>query len=257
MNDQFLKVAKQAAKEAGKVILKYYGQDHKLIIKTDRSDFVTRADLEAEKVIVEEIAKNFPAHNIIAEEKARIDKKSVFTWAIDPIDGTISFAAKLPFFAVSIGLLENNQPIVGVIYHVVQKDLYWAQKGKGAFLNGKKISVSKTNKLENAVVGLGIGSMTRRKEKLKDYFFPLLDKVRYVYMINGGAVSMAFLANGLLDAIPNRAQVWDQAAAGIIITEAGGKVTDRLGNPVDWSADRAEFIASNGLIHDELLEALK
>lgn len=257
MNEDFLKVAKQAALEAGKVILKYYGEDHKLIIKTDRTDFVTRADLEAEKVIVEIIRKSFPSHNIIAEEKVRIDNKSVFTWAIDPIDGTISFASKMPFFAVSIGLLENNKPIVGVIYHVELKDLYWAEKDKGAYLNGKKISVSKIDKLENAVIGLGIGTITRRRDKLKDYFFPLLNKVRYVYMLNGGAVSMALVAKGSLDALPNRAWIWDQAAAGIIIAEAGGKVTDRLGNPVDWSADRAEFIASNGLIHDEILEALK
>lgn len=257
MEDQFLKVAKQAALEAGKVIMSSYGKEHKLRFKTDNSDFATQADFDAEKIIVEIITNNFPDHNIISEEKVRIDNKSSFTWAIDPIDGTVSFASKMPFFAVSIGLLENNQPIVGVIYHVESKDLYWAEKGKGAFLNGKRILVSKTKKLKDAVVGLGIGSIGRRKDKLNDYFFPLLDKVRFVYILGGGAVTMAFLAKGSLDAFPNKAWIWDQAAAGIIITEAGGKVSDRFGNPVDWSADRAEFIASNGLIHDELLEALK
>lgn len=268
MDENFLKVAKQAALEAGKIISGLYGQEHKLMFKTDNSDFATQADLEAEKMIVEVISKRFPSHNIIAEEKARIDHQSKYTWAIDPVDGTISFASKLPFFAVSIGLLENNQPIVGVIYDVERKDLYWAQKGKGAYvstvsgkaspayLNGKKISVSKTTKLADAVIGLGIGSMGRRKDKLKEYFFPLLDKVRYIYMLNGGAVTMAFLARGSLDAIPNWAWIWDQAAAGIIITEAGGVVSDRFGNPVDWSADRTEFIASNGLIHNQILEAL-
>lgn len=257
MNDEFLKVAKQAALEAGKVIMSYYGQNHKLMFKTDNSDFATQADLDAEKIIVEVITKNFPDHNIISEEKVRIDKKSTLTWAIDPIDGTVSFASKMPFFAVSIGLLENNQPILGVIYHVELKDLYWAEKDKGSFLNGKKILVSKTKKLADAVVGLGIGSIGRRKEKLKDYFYPLLDKVRFVYMLGGGAVTMALLAKGSLDAFPNKAWIWDQAAAGIIITEAGGKISDRFGNPVDWSKERAEFIASNGLIHDEILEALR
>lgn len=257
MEDNFLKVAKQAAIEAGKVIMSYYGKDHKLMIKTDHSDFATQADLRAEEVIVEAVTKNFPSHNIISEEKIRINRKSPFTWAIDPIDGTISFVANLPFFAVSIGLLKNNQPIVGVIYHVERKDLYWAEKGKGAHLNGKKISVSKTNKLENAVVGLGIGKISQRKSKLDEYFSPLLDKVRYIYMLGGGAVTMALVAKGSLDALPNRAWIWDQAAAGIIIPEAGGRITDRYGNPVDWSVDETEFIASNGLIHEQLLEALK
>ena len=146
---------------------------------------------------------------------------------------------------------------MGVIYHITQKDLYWAQNGKGAFLNGKKISVSKTKKLDEAVAGLGIGTITKRRAKLDDYFFPLLNKVRYIYMLGGGAVTMAFLARGFLDTVPNRAWIWDQAAAGIIITEAGGMISDRFGNPVDWSVDYTEFVASNGRIHDELLEALK
>ncbi|MDO8573754.1 MAG: inositol monophosphatase family protein [Candidatus Daviesbacteria bacterium] len=257
MEDKFLKVAKQAAVEAGKVIMSFYGQDHKLMIKTDHTDFATQADLAAEKTIVGIITKNFPSHNIIAEEKVRINNRSTFTWAIDPVDGTISFASKMPFFAVSIGLLENNQPVLGVIYHVTQNDLYWAEIGKGAYLNGRKIAVSKTNKLKNSVIGLGIGGMSRRKDKLKNYFYPLLEKVRYIYMLGGGAVSLAFVARGFLDALPNTAWIWDQAAGGIIITEAGGKVSDRSGNPVDWSADKAECIASNGLVHNEVLEALK
>lgn len=256
MEDKFLKVAKQAAIEAGKVIMSFYGKDHNLMIKTDRSDFATPADLEAEKIIVKAITKNFPSHNIISEEKVRIDNKSPFTWVIDPIDGTISFASNMPFFAVSIGLLKNNQPIVGVIYHVIQNDLYFAEKGKGAYLNDERISVSKTNKLGNAVIGLGIGSITRRKDKLKKYFFPLLSKVLHIYTLGCGALTMALVARGSLDGFPNKAWVWDLAAAGVIIPEAGGRVTDRSGNPVDWSAKRIEFICSNGLIHDELLEAL-
>lgn len=257
MNDDFLKVAKQAAIEAGKVIMKYHGDDHKLLIKTDNSDFATKADLEAEKIIVEIIKKNFPSHNIIAEEKTRITNDSSYKWVIDPIDGTVSYAYQIPFFTVSIGLLKDNEPIVGVIYHVDRRDLYWAQKGKGAFLNGKRIQVSKTGKLKDGVAALGIGSIGRRKEKLNNYFYPLLEKVRYVYMWSGGAYAMALLAKGSLDIVASTAWVWDHAAGGIIIAEAGGKVTDKQGDPVDWSLERSDFVASNGLIHDELLEVLK
>lgn len=254
---KYLQVAKQAVLEAGKVIMSFYGKNNKLTFKTDHTDFATPADLGAEKVIVDIIRKNFPSHNIIAEEKTRIDNNSEYTWAIDPVDGTISFASNMPFFSVSIGLLKNNEPIVGVIYHVEQNDLYFAEKGKGAFLNDQKITVSKANKLENAVIGLGIGTITRRKAKLKDYFDPLLNKVLSIYILGGGAVTMALVARGSLDAFPNEAWIWDQAAAGVIIPEAGGKISDRKGNPVDWSAKRTEFICSNGLIHDELLEALR
>lgn len=257
MNDKFLKVAKEAAIKAGQVIMDFYDKDPKITIKTDNSDLLTRADLAAEKTIVGIISQNFPGHNITAEEGTRIDKKSKYTWVVDPLDGTISFSCKMPFFAVSIGLLKDNKPIMGVIYHVVPKDLYWAEEDKGAYLNGKKISVSKTGKLKDAVVGLGIGTITRRRAKLDDYFFPLLDKVRYYYSLGGGAVSMAFVARGFLDALPNTAWIWDQAAAAVIITEAGGKVSDRYGHPVDWSKDRQEFIATNGLIHEEMLKALK
>lgn len=257
MEDKFLKVAKEAALKAGKVIMELYGKKYKTATKSDKSDLVTEADLASEKVIVDILTKNFPSHNIISEEKVRIDNKSEYTWAIDPVDGTVSFASNMPFFAVSIGLLKDNEPIVGVIYHVSQKDLYWAQKGQGAFLNGQRIFVSKTSKLEKAVIGLGIGTVTRRREKLEDYFFPLLDKTLYIYSLGGGAVSMAYVARGFLDAMPNAAWIWDQAAAGVIIPEAGGQVSDRFGNPIDWSKDRTEFICSNGLIHDEVLKALK
>lgn len=257
MDDKFLEVAKQAALEAAKVISKISKQKYKLFIKTDRADFATPADLEAEKIIVNILRQNFPDHNIIAEEKTRIDQNSKYTWAIDPIDGTISFAQDLPFFAISIGLIKNHEPILGVIYHVATKDMYWAKRGQGAYLNNKGISVSKTRNLSDAAVGLGVGTVTRRRQKLDDYFFPLLAKVKYIYMLGGGAVSLAYLAKGSLDAVPNNAWIWDQAAAAVIITEAGGKVTDREGKDVDWFSDRAEFIATNGLIHEQVLEVLK
>lgn len=255
--DEFLEVARKAALEAGKIITKSYGKKHKLVFKEDNADFATQVDLEAEKKIAELLTKSFPTHNIVSEEKIKIDNKSKYTWAIDPIDGTVSYASKMPFFSVSIGLLEDNSPVVGVIFHVSQNDLYWAQKGQGAYLNGKKISVSSTDQLESSVIGLGIGGITQRRKKINEYFIPLISKVRYVYLLGGGAVTMSYIARGLLDAMPNEAWSWDEAAGYVIITEAGGRITDKFGNPVDWSKDRPEFIASNGLIHDQLLEALK
>lgn len=143
MKDKFLKVAKQAALEAGKVIQKYSGQAYQKNIKhKDVSDFSTDADLEAEEKIVGILTKNFPDHNIIAEESGKKNKGSKYTWVIDPLDGTLTFSLGIPYFTVSIGLLRDNKPFLGVIYNVSFENLYWAQSGKGSFLNGQKISVS-------------------------------------------------------------------------------------------------------------------
>ena len=158
MDDKFLKIAKQAAIEAGKIIQKYSGRSLSLSLKNeDKSDFATKADLESEEKIVKILTKNFPTHNIIAEEKNKINKGSEYTWLIDPIDGTISYTHDLPFFAVLIGLLKDNQPILGVINDVYSKDLYYARKGQGAYLNGKTIQVSQEKYLDGAVLDMDFG----------------------------------------------------------------------------------------------------
>lgn len=259
MNDsQFLKVAKQAALEAGKIIQKYFGKKHQFKFKNeDKSDFATQADLESENKIVEILTKNFPEHNIIAEENGKIDKNSEFTWVIDPLDGTISFAAGLPFFSVSIGLLKDKKPILGVINHVSAGNLYFAEEGKGAYLNGEKISVNQTRKLQQAGVGLDFGHRQSRVKKIATYVTPIAGKVSYVYCFGSAVTTQAFLSQGILGGYVNGAWVWDFVAGTAIIREAGGKVTDFSGNEPDWNKDRLEIVASNGLIHDQILEALK
>lgn len=257
MEDNFLKVAKQAALEAGKVIQKYSGQVLLQSTKNqDSSDFATQADFESEKIIVQILTENFPDHNIIAEEKTRIEKGSEYTWVIDPIDGTISFAAGLPYFAVLIGLLKDKKPILGVIYNVSENNLYTTQKGKGAYLNGEKIQVSKRQNLEDALLDMDFGHRLQRKQKFNNYVSSLLEKVGYVYSI-GSAVPIALVAKGNLDGYVAQAWLWDFVAVTVLIEEAGGKVTDFEGREPDWSKERLSIVASNGLIHDQILEALK
>lgn len=259
MNDsQFLKVAKQAAIEAGKIIQKYSGKKHKLNFKNgDSSNFATRVDLEAEELIVKILTKNFPDHNIIAEEKTRINNNSQYTWAIDPVDGTFSFAHGIPYFSVSIGLLLNNQSIVGIINHVSAKDLYYAQKGNGAFLNGKAIHVSSINNLEGSACGLDFGHKKTRAENMEKYVIPLIGKIGYPYSVGSAVACQALLAKGILDGYVNEAWIWDFVAGAMIVKEAGGRVTDFEGNEPDWSKERLSIVASNGLIHNQILEALK
>lgn len=256
-NDKFLEVAKKAALEAGELIQNCLGKKHTEKAKRNSSDFATEADLEAEELIIKTILKSFPDHNIIAEERDNDNKGSDYTWVVDPLDGTTAFSTGMPIYSVSIGLLCKNKPTVGVVNHLALGDLYWAVEGKGAFLNGQKISVSKTGDLEHAVMNFDSGHVGTREEKFEKYLFPLMGKIRYVYSLGGGVMATVLVAKGVLDAAPNTAYIWDFAAAAMILKEAGGRITDLEGNEPDWSEHRLDLVASNGLIHDAILEALK
>lgn len=258
MNNNFLKIAKKAALEAGDFIFSLFGKNIVLTLKNgDSSNLVTKADLGAEEIIVKLIKKNFPNHNIIAEESDKIDQSSNFTWIIDPLDGSTSFASGVPNFAVSIGLLKDGNPFLGVVNWISQKELYWAEKGKGAYLNGKKISVRKTKKLEDGVMGFSVGTRGRREEKLKTYILPLFSKVRYPYILGSIAIDLALTSKGTFDGAVGQGFIWDFIGGAAIILEAGGKVTDMEGKEPDWSKDRLNIVVSNGLIHDQILEAIK
>ena len=258
MNESdFLKVAKKAVLEAGKIISKYKGKVKQSKIKNDdRSDLVTEADIEAEKKIVQILTKNFPDHNIIGEENTRIKKNSDYTWIIDPLNGTLAFLVGMPYVDVAIGLVKNNKPVLGIVYHISEKNLYWAQDSKGAYLNGRKVRVRGNNTLDQAVVIMDLGHRKVRKEKFDRYVIPLMEKVGYIYS-TGSSVPFGLISTGIIDAYIATAWVWDLTAGSVIVREAGGKVTDFEGNEPDWSKDRLSIVASNGLIHDQILEALK
>lgn len=258
MDLQFLKVAKEAALEAGKIIQKYSGTDQRKNVKHgDLTDYVTDADLEAEKIIVKILTSSFPNHNLIAEEEAKIDKKSKFTWIVDPLDGTISFGSGIPYFSVSIGLLKEGKPILGVIYNVSFKKLYWAQIGQGTFLNGKLIKVSTKKSLKESVGTLDFGHNVRREYKLNLYVNKLITKIGYIYSFGSSVASSAMVAEGILDVNVNYGFLWDFVAGAVIIREAGGKVTDFEGNEPDWSKERLNIAASNGLLHNQILKELR
>ena len=258
MEDRFLSIAMQAALEAGEIIAKYFGKKHKFKYKNeDKSDFATQADLESEQKIIEILIKNFPTHSILAEESGRDDKKSEYTWVIDPLDGTYSFSIGFPYFAVSIGLLKDNKPVLGALYHIKEDKLYTAQKGKGAFMNGQPIKVSSRNNLPQAAIVVDLGSKPRRLPKIEMYILPLIKELGHIYSIGSTALGMVLTACGVGDGTVAQAWVWDFVAAAIIVEEAGGKVTDFKGEEIDWSQDRLNVLASNDLIHDQIVEAIK
>lgn len=257
-DSKFLKVAKQAAFEAGKVIKKYSGKIQNKNIKFgDPSDFATEADIEAEKLIISVLSKNFPDHNIITEEQENIEKGSEYSWVVDPLDGSITFTLGIPYFSVSIGLIRNGYPILGVINIVSFNDLYWGQVGQGAYVNGQTIRVSKRDKLEGTAMVLDFGHNQKRQTKIDSYIIPLITKIACPFSFGSAASSMALVAQASLDANVNQAWLWDFVAGTVIVREAGGKVTDFEGKEPDWTKERLNIVASNGLIHNQILEALK
>lgn len=258
VEDDFLKVAKKAALEAGEGIQKYSGQIYQKNTKHDDvSDVVTDADLKAEEIIVRILTKNFPDHSIFAEENGKKDKGSKYTWVIDPIDGTISFTHGVPYYSVSIGLLEKNVPVLGVTYNVSFNQLYWAVKGKGAYFNGEKIHVSNINALEEAACSMDFGHRKRRQDKIERYINPLINKVGYPYSFGSGVATLGFVASGILEAYVCQAWLWDFVAGTVIVREAGGLVTDFEGQEPDWTKERLNIVASNGLVHNQIIEALR
>lgn len=252
-DSKFLQVAKQAAIEAGKIVKNYYQSELSLQGKGHYTNFATKADVESEAKVREVIESNFPQHNIIGEEGGGVDNKSEYTWAIDPIDGTIPFVDGIPFFGVSVGLLKNNQPFLGVINMVGTEELYWAEEGKGSFRDGEQIHVRKESSLKQSSISIEFGH-AGRDQKIQKYFNPLVDKVRYVYVFGAAVRSLTLIAQGNLDAALLSAYVWDFAAGAIIVKEAGGKVTNLKGEKADYTLGHFELILSNGFVHDEIVK---
>src|SRR3989344_79566 len=211
-----IEVAKEAAIESGKITLSLQGKRHTFIGKEKLGDFTTEADITSEKKILSILQTKFPDHNFISEEIGKIDNGSDYWWIIDPLDGTIPYTSGLRTFGVSIGLLKDKKPILGVVNLPAMESLFWAEEGKGAFLNGQEVKVKANNDLSEAMV-----------------------------------------AAGIYDAFVHYAYPWDFAAAAVLTTEAGGKVTDLKGKPIDWFQPRIMYVASNGLLHDEILSLIE
>lgn len=250
-------VAKRAAILAGRKIVFLRRKGLTFKSKERLGDIVTDADTASERIILELLKKQFPNHNFISEEVGKIDNGSEYTWIIDPLDGTIPYSSGLPIFAVSIGLLRNFQPQLGVVNMPDAGWLFWAEAGKGAYVNGERIKVSSKEDLMKCVVGFDVAYIGTRRDEIERRLLPLADRVRYPLMLGCASANGVYVARGILDAYLHSAYPWDYAAAFLIVTEAGGKVTDYSGRPIDWSKDRIDFFASNGLIHDEILSLIK
>ncbi|MBM4331889.1 MAG: inositol monophosphatase [Deltaproteobacteria bacterium] len=254
--ESFKKIAILAAKEAGLLLKNKLGQRRKVAYK-GAVNLVTEMDLLAEKVIVSTINRRYPDHNILAEEQTTKQKNSPFRWIIDPLDGTTNYAHGFPVFCVSIALEKSGEIILGVVYDPTRGELFLAEKGKGARLNGKKIQVSSVPKLSLSLLATGFPYDLRESPVNNfDHFHNFALRVHAVRRAGSAALDLCYVAAGRFDGFwEMKLGTWDMAAGSLIVREAGGKITDFSGKNLGLNGQHV--LASNGKIHREMLNILK
>lgn len=254
----YLETAIQAAQKAGTILLENYGKLKKehVSLKGAR-DFVTEIDKKSEKEILHIIQSKFPEHSILAEESGKQENKSPYQWVIDPLDGTVNFIHEFPIFCISIALEHNGMKQVGVIYDPLRDELFTAEKGKGAFLNGQRISVTQNRNLQDAI--LATGFPFRIHDRLDNYlqmFKSIFQKVAGIRRGGSAAIDLAYTACGRFDGFWEMGlSPWDIAAGLLIIEEAGGKTSGFNGQPETVAT--GDIICGPPEIHKQLSEEIK
>jgi myo-inositol-1(or 4)-monophosphatase len=262
---QFKKIAVEAALTGGEILSKHRGKVKNIGYK-DEVNLVTEVDRISEEAILQIIKKSFPDHAILTEESEEFipdgkKSKSIYKWVIDPLDGTTNYVHGLPIYCVSIALEENGKIIFGVVYNPNLDELFVAEKDKGAFLScGKtkrRISVSQTTQLSKSLLATGFPYDIRTsKINNLNHFANFYKKAQAVRRGGSAVLDLCYLAMGRFDGFWElKLSPWDMAAGSLMVEEAGGKITDFLGGP--FNIYSKEILASNGKIHQEMIEVLK
>lgn len=246
-----------AATNAGaRVLQHYFNGQFKVSNKEGVNNLVTEADHASEKVIIEAIRSEFPDHYILSEEAGEMAQDSTFKWIIDPIDGTVNFANGIPICCVSIGLEQDGQMIMGAVYNPFLNEFFFAQRGFGATLNDKVIKVSHKNDLAKGclVTGFPYSYLDAENGPL-EVFDTFIRAGVPIRRLGSAAIDLCWVAAGRFDGFyEHKLEAWDSAAGFLILEEAGGKVTNLRGE--DYSPYQHGIVATNGLIHDELVKAV-
>lgn len=254
--EQYLKVAVDAAIAAGKLLCKRIDSVAWIEHKGD-INLVTEMDVKSEELIKNKIRAAFPDHQIMAEESDIPKQEAEHRWIIDPLDGTTNYAHGFPIFCVSIALEIKGVIEVGAVYDPSRDELFSSVRGGGAFLNGKKIGVSKTASLNESLLATGFPyDLRESKANNLDHWNKMLIKAQAVRRAGSAALDMCYAACGRFDGFWElKLFPWDVAAGSLIVAEAGGKVTDFGGEP--FSVYAKEVLASNGKIHQAMVDILK
>ncbi len=245
-----------AALEAGKLLKENFGKSL-AISRKGRIDLVTQMDTQAEALILAKIRSAFPTHQVLAEESGRSAGNSEFLWMIDPLDGTTNYAHNFHFFCVSIGLAVKGEVVLGVVYLPVLDELFVAEKGKGATLNGQPISISKETELEKSLLATGFPyTIQENPERVLRIHNALVTRVQGIRRAGAAAVDLCYLACGRFDGFWEEGlKPWDTAAGSLIVMEAGGVLSNYKGEPFDNFVP--EVVAANPSLHGKMLEVIK
>ncbi len=242
--------AKDWIMTAGKRLKSSFEENLNIETKANANDLVTNMDKEIEQFFLDNITETFPTHRILGEEgmgKRITDLKGV-VWIIDPIDGTMNFVHQQRNFAISIGIYEDGVGKIGLIYDVVQNELYHAIKGKGAYLNNMKLTNLKKVSISEMILSINATWLMENKRVDHQILTPIIKDVRGTRSYGSAAIEMAFVASGRIDAyMTMRLAPWDFAAGSILIEEVGGEITTMSGNPLDYLNGSSLFVSKPGL----------
>jgi myo-inositol-1(or 4)-monophosphatase len=253
---EYLNTAIKAAREAGSLLTEMQAAPF-TIEKKGEVNLVTDADRGAEALIRRIILEKFPGHDFMGEEGTASNQKSRYLWVVDPLDGTTNYAHHFPVWCVSICLLENRNPIAGCVYNPNLNECFTAERGNGAYLNDKRIEVSKTATLLESLLTTGFPYDIRESpnNNLNEFSFFTVH-AQAIRRAGSAALDLAYVASGRFDGYWEfKLSPWDIAAGSLLVEEAGGMLTNWRGAQFDIF--KGEVVASNGLIHDEMLSVLR
>ena len=248
---QFVPAMEEIAREAGALLMEYFRRRVKVEYKGD-VDLVTEADRASEALITRRIRERWPKHNIMGEEGTRTEQGSEYRWYVDPLDGTTNFAHGFPVFCVSLALEHKEQRVGAAIFDPTREEMFTAEKGGGAFLNGQPIHVSTVGNLAECLVATGFPSHKRHKNPNIFFYHQITLKTHGVRRAGSAALDLCDVASGRFEGFWEfNLNPWDTAAGVLIVEEAGGRVTRFDGQP--FRIDSRETLATNGRVHEALL----
>jgi myo-inositol-1(or 4)-monophosphatase len=253
--DECRRLLETVVVEAGSLLEGMFEDEHEVRYKGE-INLVTEADLLSEALIKDRIRNHFPRHDILAEESAGTANGSPFRWIVDPLDGTTNYSHGYPIFCTSIALEVEGEILLGAVYNPMLKELFLAEKGRGAFLNGRRLSVSRTASLDRGLLATGFPYDLRAdRNNNMNYFRALAMSAQAVRRAGSAALDLAYVAAGRFDGFWElKLMPWDTAAGALLVTEAGGAVSDLHGAP--FHLHSPHMIAGNGLINDELIRII-